>query len=77
MSSVWGLYHMYFLRQRLLGHSMRHIIQRFSITDLEANNCYILDMLAGIFSHCVQNERVLNQTCKAVVTDCNIDWAMH
>lgn len=56
---------------------MRHIIQRFSITDLEANNCYILDMLAGIFSHCVQNERVLNQTCKAVVTDCNIDWAMH
>lgn len=66
-SNVCGLYCVYFLRQRLLGHSMRHIVQRFSVTDLEANDRYILDMLAGIYSHCVQNDCVYNQTCKPLL----------
>ncbi len=41
-SNVCGLYCVYFLRHRLLGHSMTHIIQRFSDANLEANDRYIL-----------------------------------
>ena len=46
---------------------MRRIVQRFSVTDLEANDRYIFDMLAGIYSHCVQNDCVYNQTCKPLL----------
>ena len=66
-SNVCGLYCVYFLRQRLLGHSMRRIVQRFSVTDLEVNDRYIFDMLAGIYSHCVPNDCVYNQTCKPLL----------
>ena len=66
-SNVCGLYCVYFLRQRLLGHSMRRIIQRFSLTDLEGNDSHIFDMLTGIYSHCVHNDCVYNQTCKPLL----------
>ena len=54
-SSVCGLYCVYFLRQRLLGHSMKCIIERFNVTDFEANDRYIFDMFSDIYSHCVHN----------------------
>ena len=51
-SNVCGLYCVYFLRQRLLGHSIGGIIQGFSVTDFEANDRYIFDMFR-IFIHIV------------------------
>ena len=66
-SNVCGLYCVYFLRQRLLGHSMKCIIERFSLTDFGANDSSIFDMFSTIYSHCVQNECVYNQTCKPLL----------
>ena len=62
-SNVCGLYCVYFLRQRLLGHSMPQIVERFSTSNPEANDGHILHMFRQSYGHCVQNDCIYNQTC--------------
>ena len=46
---------------------MKCIIERFNVTDFEANDRYIFDMFSDIYSHCVHNDCVYNQTCKPLL----------
>ena len=66
-SNVCGLYCIYFLRQRLLGYTMPEIVQNFSDSDFRTNDTYILDMFTRIYSQCVQNDCVNNQTCQPLL----------
>ena len=62
-SNVCGLYAVYFLRHRLLGEGMNQILNTFNITDMEANDSYILNLFSRVYPYCIQNEFVYNQKC--------------
>ena len=62
-SNVCGLYAVYFLHQRLLGKTMDQILDTFNISDMEANDKYILNLFTRAYPHCVQNESAYNQKC--------------
>ena len=62
-SNVCGLYAVYFLRQRLLREGMDQILDRFSISDTEANDNYILKLFSRVYPNCVQNGSAYNQKC--------------
>ena len=66
-SNVCGLYCVYFLRQRLLGRTMSHIVAGFSASNFRANDGYLLDMFETIYSHCIGNGCAYNQTCQPLL----------
>lgn len=65
-SNVCGLYCVYFLHQRLLGHSMDQIVGTFRESDTEANDRYMFDIMSRVYSQCVQKEGTYTQGCQSL-----------
>ena len=65
-SSVCGLYCLYFLHQRLNGHSMIQIVNSFT-PDVSFNDQHIHERLMHVYSMCIYNECLYNQSCKPLI----------
>ena len=66
-SNVCGLYCLFYLRQRLNGHSMEDIVKVFSDVNVNANDQFIYDYMTMQYANCTRNKCVYNQTCKPFV----------
>ena len=63
-SNVCGLYCVYFLHQRLLGHTMAEIVARFSGSDRETNDQYMMDLMLRVYPHCIAQDETYTQGCR-------------
>jgi len=66
-SSVCGLYCLFYLRQKLTGHTMQEIANVFNSTDLGANDRFIYEYTMRVFPHCIANDCVYKQICNPLI----------
>jgi hypothetical protein len=66
-SSVCGLYCIFYLRQRLMGQTMKEIVNFFDPTRLGLNDHFIYEYMMHVFPHCTENVCVYNQTCNPLI----------
>ena len=66
-SNVCGLYCLFFLLQRLRGHSMQEVLRLFNGSDLNANDQFIYNYSSTAFSNCTQSRCAYNQVCKPLI----------
>ncbi len=65
-SSVCGLYCLYYLHQRLAGHTLNDIVHSFS-SNLTLNDHYIYDTMIRVYATCMQNVCKYNQSCSPLI----------
>ena len=66
-SNVCGLYCLYYLRQRLLGHSTEDAVDTFSSDDFSLNDYYLYDVMTNVYSMCIENMCTYNQICQPLI----------
>lgn len=66
-SSVCGLYCLFYLHQRLIGHSLNQILNMFDPVNLHRNDYFIRGYMSNTYAKCITNECVYNQTCTALI----------
>lgn len=66
-SNVCGLYCLFYLRQRLCGLTMNDIISYFDYSNFAINDSFIFNYMSRIYSDCMKNACVYNQTCKPLI----------
>ena len=71
-SNVCGLYSLYFLRERLIGQTLRDVVETFHPTNLRHNDIFIFNLFQRLFPHCVHKKCLLNQGCTKRMFTLNI-----
>lgn len=66
-SNVCGLYSLHYIRQRLIGRSMEDIVNTFDTMNLSLNDIFIYDYMTNVYSMCMQNVCVYNQSCRPLI----------
>jgi len=68
-SSVCGHYCLLYLRQRQCGVTLHAYVESFDHFNLEANDAYVVDVISSMYSDCLPNNCIYNQTCNQLMSN--------
>lgn len=66
-SNVCGLYSLFYLSHKFTGMTLKDMQSFFNVSNFTLNDFYVFNYMSHIYSDCVKNECVYNQSCKPLI----------